>query len=53
VSLLHRKDVMGQSGQATLLGLHELLTYGLKGVAAYAHHAEMLGMVGGCLAGAG
>jgi hypothetical protein len=28
-----------------LLGLHELLTYGLKGVAAYAHHAEMLGKV--------
>ena len=23
----------------TLLGLHELLTYGLKGMAAYAHHA--------------
>lgn len=30
---------------STLLGLHELLTYGLKGVAAYAHHAEMLGKV--------
>jgi hypothetical protein len=45
VSLLHRKEVMNQAGQATLLGLHELLTYGLKGVAAYAHHAEMLGMV--------
>jgi len=30
---------------ATLLGLHELLTYGLRGVAAYAHHAEMLGQV--------
>lgn len=30
---------------ATLLGLHELLTYGLKGVAAYAHHAEMLGKI--------
>ena len=29
----------------TLLGLHELLTYGLKGMAAYAHHAEMLGKV--------
>lgn len=33
------------SESATLLGLHELLTYGLKGVAAYAHHAEMLGKV--------
>mmetsp|Transcript_40464 Transcript_40464/g.96170 ORF Transcript_40464/g.96170 Transcript_40464/m.96170 type:complete len:442 (+) Transcript_40464:1016-2341(+) len=27
----------------TLIGLHELVTYGLKGSAAYAHHAEMLG----------
>jgi hydroxylamine reductase len=44
VSLLHRREVM--SGDArVLLGLHELLTYGLKGVAAYAHHAEMLGKV--------
>jgi hydroxylamine reductase (hybrid-cluster protein) len=44
VSLLHRREVMGE-GNSTLLGLHELLTYGLKGVAAYAHHAEMLGKV--------
>ncbi|KAF8063050.1 hcp [Scenedesmus sp. PABB004] len=44
VSLLHRRDAMGPDA-ATLLGLHELLTYGLKGVAAYAHHAEMLGEV--------
>jgi hydroxylamine reductase (hybrid-cluster protein) len=42
VSLLHRREVMSDK---TLLGLHELLTYGLKGVAAYAHHAEMLGKV--------
>jgi hypothetical protein len=51
VSLLHRKAVMGEGGQATLLGLHELLTYGLKGVAAYAHHAEMLGQVRAALRG--
>ncbi|KAF6257770.1 Prismane-like protein [Scenedesmus sp. NREL 46B-D3] len=44
VSLLHRREVMGEAN-STLLGLHELLTYGLKGVAAYAHHAEMLGKV--------
>ncbi len=44
VSLLHRREVMGKE-QRVLLGLHELLTYGLKGVAAYAHHAEMLGKV--------
>lgn len=44
VSLLHRRDLMGPDA-ATLLGLHELLTYGLRGVAAYAHHAEMLGQV--------
>lgn len=42
VSLLHRREAMGPDG-ATLLGLHELLTYGLKGVSAYAHHAEMMG----------
>jgi hydroxylamine reductase (hybrid-cluster protein) len=42
VSLLHRREVMDNK---TLLGLHELLMYGLKGVAAYAHHAEMLGQV--------
>jgi hydroxylamine reductase (hybrid-cluster protein) len=44
VSLLHRREVMGEAN-STVLGLHELLTYGLKGVAAYAHHAEMLGKV--------
>lgn len=35
--------------QATLLGLQEMLVYGLKGVCAYAHHAEMLGKVRGAL----
>lgn len=44
VSLLHRREVMHKEHRV-LLGLHELLTYGLKGVAAYAHHAEMLGKV--------
>lgn len=44
VSLLHRREVMRKEHRV-LLGLHELLTYGLKGVAAYAHHAEMLGKV--------
>lgn len=44
VSLLHRREVMRKDSRV-LLGLHELLTYGLKGVAAYAHHAEMLGKV--------
>lgn len=33
----------GQMKNATLLGLHELLTYGIKGAAAYMHHAEVLG----------
>ncbi len=28
---------------ATLAGLQELLVYGLKGLCAYAHHAEALG----------
>lgn len=32
-----------QMNNATLLGLHELLTYGIKGAAAYMHHAEVLG----------
>ena len=27
----------------TLLGLHEMICYGLRGLAAYAHHAEVLG----------
>ncbi len=33
-----------QMKNATLLGLHELLTYGIKGAAAYMHHAEVLGV---------
>lgn len=28
----------------TLVGLHELVTYGIKGAAAYAHHAAMAGV---------
>lgn len=40
VSLLRRRELMGEDA-ATLLGLHELLAYGLRGVAAYAHHAEV------------
>ncbi len=40
VSHLHRRQLMGPDA-ATLLGLHELLAYGLRGVAAYAHHAEV------------
>ncbi|KAI8475555.1 MAG: hybrid-cluster protein [Monoraphidium minutum] len=44
VSLLRRRELMGDDAD-TLLGLHELLAYGLRGVAAYAHHAEMLGQV--------
>lgn len=43
VSLLRRRELMGQEA-ATLLGLHELLAYGLRGVAAYAHHAEVRAM---------
>lgn len=34
-----RKDV----GNDTLSGIQELLVYGIKGLAAYAHHAERLG----------
>lgn len=37
--LAKRKDV----GNDTLSGVQELLMYGLKGLAAYAHHAERLG----------
>lgn len=35
--------VRQQVGNDTLVGLQELLVYGLKGLAAYAHHAERLG----------
>ncbi|KAL4431026.1 hypothetical protein ABPG75_006282 [Micractinium tetrahymenae] len=39
VSLEHRRHTM----DPTLLGLHEMITYGLRGLAAYSHHAEVLG----------
>lgn len=38
-SLEHRRHVL----DPTLLGLHEMITYGLRGLAAYTHHAEVLG----------
>ncbi|EFN59446.1 hypothetical protein CHLNCDRAFT_29581 [Chlorella variabilis] len=38
-SLEHRRHVV----DPTLLGLHEMITYGLRGLAAYSHHAEVLG----------
>lgn len=43
VDLKHRMHEMQRLGVDTLLGLHELLNYGLKGLAAYSHHAEVLG----------
>ncbi len=39
VNIKSRIDSSGED----LAGLQELLTYGLKGLAAYAHHAEVLG----------
>lgn len=39
ISLLRKME----SGDKTIIGLQELLTYGIKGLAAYAHHAEVLG----------
>jgi len=39
VSILSRRDALG----ADINGLMELLAYGLKGTAAYAHHARILG----------
>jgi hydroxylamine reductase len=39
LSVLSRRDQVG----ADICGLQELLTYGLKGVAAYADHAQILG----------
>jgi hydroxylamine reductase len=39
VSILSRKDSLG----ADLTGLQELVLYGVKGMAAYAHHAKILG----------
>eukprot|EP00887_Chlorella_sp_A99_P004561 scaffold84.g4561.t1 len=38
-SLEHRRHKV----EPTVLGLQEMLTYGLRGLAAYAHHAEALG----------
>jgi len=43
VGLDHRRHEMQSRGLDTLLGLHEMLTYALKGICAYAHHAETLG----------
>ncbi|CAG9467320.1 unnamed protein product [Pedinophyceae sp. YPF-701] len=40
VGLKHRTDTLGS---ATLAGLQELVCYGLKGLAAYYHHAWRLG----------
>ena len=39
VSITQRKDALGED----VTGLQELLTYGLKGAAAYADHAQILG----------
>eukprot|EP01023_Acetabularia_acetabulum_P061888 TRINITY_DN7532_c0_g1_i14.p1 TRINITY_DN7532_c0_g1~~TRINITY_DN7532_c0_g1_i14.p1 ORF type:complete len:638 (-),score=115.82 TRINITY_DN7532_c0_g1_i14:1053-2966(-) len=41
VGMQHRHELM----DGTILGLQELIVYGLKGACAYAHHAEMLGSV--------
>ncbi len=40
IGIAERRDSLG----ADRTGLQELLTYGLKGVAAYAHHARILAM---------
>lgn len=39
IGVEHRQQVLGHD----ILGLQEMLTYGLKGMAAYAHHAWVLG----------
>lgn len=39
VGIARRKEVLGE----VVTGLHELITYGLKGAAAYADHAQILG----------
>jgi len=39
VSITKRKDALGDD----VTGLHELITYGLKGMASYADHAQILG----------
>ena len=38
-----------QGGDKDIIGLQELLTYGIKGLAAYAHHAEVLGYRDGAI----
>lgn len=40
ISILQRRDALGPD----LAGLQELLTYGVKGAAAYAEHARVLGV---------
>mmetsp|Transcript_20112 Transcript_20112/g.44028 ORF Transcript_20112/g.44028 Transcript_20112/m.44028 type:complete len:639 (-) Transcript_20112:306-2222(-) len=40
VGISNRRDLMGND---TLLGLHELITYGVKGAVAYSHHAAVMG----------
>lgn len=40
VTILNRKTTLGED----ITGLQELLTYGLKGAAAYADHAQILGV---------
>lgn len=40
IGISNRRDLMKND---TLLGLHELITYGVKGAAAYAHHASVMG----------
>ena len=42
-SLSHRRHEMRSRGLDTLLGLHEMIAYGIKGICAYAHHADNLG----------
>jgi hydroxylamine reductase len=39
VSLEHKRHIM----DPTLLGLQEMLVYGIRGLCAYTHHAEVLG----------
>jgi hydroxylamine reductase len=40
VSITKRREALGEDAA----GLQELVTYGLKGMAAYVHHAEVLGV---------
>lgn len=41
IGILHR----ARSASEDIISLQELLTYGVKGLAAYAHHAQLLGFV--------